>query len=206
MRDKKTKIIVISITIVIILVASIIALVFILLNKNTEKTGQNINYLEISNIEDIKNKVKEINPDDEKTASKYMFIKKYKLSKKGMMGEKEGKYIYLRESLEDINIFKTEYDVSDVNQVEETMQKFTSMCKKHLSLDENAIPVSSYIVGEINSEEPVTVVDCIYKYKLLSTDTYEIQDEGKEENKKTYEINFYMDGEKLVCELAYLVK
>lgn len=86
------------------------------------------------------------------------------------------------------------------------MLKFTTMCKQQLALDENTIPVESYIVGEVESNDPVTVADCVYKYKLLCTDTYEVKDETNEENKKTYEINFYMDGNKLACELAYVIK
>ena len=200
--NKKIKIIgaIIAITII------IIALVFIILNKKSVKADQNINYLEISNIEDIKKQIKEVKADQEKTSSKYEYIKKYKLNKKGKLGETEGTYIYLRESLEDVNIFKTEYEVSNSNQVEETMLKFTTMCKQQLALDENTIPVESYIVGEVESNDPVTVADCVYKYKLLCTDTYEVKDETNEENKKTYEINFYMDGNKLACELAYVIK
>ena len=200
--NKKIKIIgaIIAITII------IIALVFIILNKKSIKADQNINYLEISNIEDIKKQIKEVKADQEKTSSKYEYIKKYKLNKKGKLGETEGTYIYLRESLEDVNIFKTEYEVSDSNQVEETMLNFTTMCKQQLALDENTIPVESYIVGEVESNDPVTVADCVYKYQLLCTDTYEVKDETNEENKKTYEINFYMDGNKLACELAYVIK
>lgn len=200
--NKKIKIIgaIIAITII------IIALVFIILNKKSIKADQNINYLEISNIEDIKKQIKEVKADQEKTSSKYEYIKKYKLNKKGKLGETEGTYIYLRESLEDVNIFKTEYEVNDSNQVEETMLKFTTMCKQQLALDENTIPVESYIVGEVESNDPVTVADCVYKYKLLCTDTYEVKDETNEENKKTYEINYYMDGNKLACELAYVIK
>ena len=200
--NKKIKIIgaIIAITII------IIALVFIILNKKSIKADQNINYLEISNIEDIKKQIKEVKADQEKTSSKYEYIKKYKLNKKGKLGETEGTYIYLRESLEDVNIFKTEYEVSNSNQVEETMLNFTTMCKQQLALDENTIPVESYIVGEVESNEPVTVADCVYKYQLLCTDTYEVKDETNEENKKTYEINFYMDGNKLACELAYVIK
>lgn len=200
--NKKIKIIgaIIAITII------IIALVFIILNKKSIKADQNINYLEISNIEDIKKQIKEVKADQEKTSSKYEYIKKYKLNKKGKLGETEGTYIYLRESLEDVNIFKTEYEVNDSNQVEETMLKFTTMCKQQLALDENTIPVESYIVGEVESNDPVTVADCVYKYQLLCTDTYEVKDETNEENKKTYEINFYMDGNKLACELAYVIK
>ena len=200
--NKKIKIIgaIIAITII------IIALVFIILNKKSIKADQNINYLEISNIEDIKKQIKEVKADQEKTSSKYEYIKKYKLNKKGKLGETEGTYIYLRESLEDVNIFKTEYEVSNSNQVEETMLNFTTMCKQQLALDENTIPVESYIVGEVESNEPVTVADCVYKYQLLCTDTYEVKDETNEENKKTYEINYYMDGNKLACELAYVIK
>ena len=200
--NKKIKIIgaIIAITII------IIALVFIILNKKSIKADQNINYLEISNIEDIKKQIKEVKADQEKTSSKYEYIKKYKLNKKGKLGETEGTYIYLRESLEDVNIFKTEYEVSNSNQVEETMLNFTTMCKQQLALDENTIPVESYIVGEVESNDPVTVADCVYKYKLLCTDTYEVKDETNEENKKTYEINYYMDGNKLACELAYVIK
>ena len=200
--NKKIKIIgaIIAITII------IIALVFIILNKKSIKADQNINYLEISNIEDIKKQIKEVKADQEKTSSKYEYIKKYKLNKKGKLGETEGTYIYLRESLEDVNIFKTEYEVNDSNQVEETMLKFTTMCKQQLALDENTIPVESYIVGEVESNDPVTVADCVYKYQLLCTDTYEVKDETNEENKKTYEINYYMDGNKLACELAYVIK
>ena len=200
--NKKIKIIgaIIAITII------IIALVFIILNKKSIKADQNINYLEISNIEDIKKQIKEVKADQEKTSSKYEYIKKYKLNKKGKLGETEGTYIYLRESLEDVNIFKTEYEVSNSNQVEEPMLNFTTMCKQQLALDENTIPVESYIVGEVESNDPVTVADCVYKYQLLCTDTYEVKDETNEENKKTYEINFYMDGNKLACELAYVIK
>lgn len=200
--NKKIKIIgaIIAITII------IIALVFIILNKKSIKADQNINYLEISNIEDIKKQIKEVKADQEKTSSKYEYIKKYKLNKKGKLGETEGTYIYLRESLEDVNIFKTEYEVSNSNQVEETMLNFTTMCKQQLALDENTIPVESYIVGEVESNDPVTVADCVYKYQLLCTDTYEVKDETNEENKKTYEINYYMDGNKLACELAYVIK
>ena len=194
MKTKKTKTITISITTAIILIAAIAATV-LYLNKKQDTTEENTNYLEISNID-----------DKEKTASKYTYVKKYKLNKKSKLGETEGTYIYLRESLEDVNIFKTEYEVSNSNQVEETMLNFTTMCKQQLALDENTIPVESYIVGEVESNDPVTVADCVYKYQLLCTDTYEVKDETNEENKKTYEINYYMDGNKLACELAYVIK
>lgn len=92
--NKKIKIIgaIIAITII------IIALVFIILNKKSIKADQNINYLEISNIEDIKKQIKEVKADQEKTSSKYEYIKKYKLNKKGKLGETEGTYIYLKKT------------------------------------------------------------------------------------------------------------
>ena len=80
MKTKKTKTITISITTAIILIAAIAATV-LYLNKKQDTTEENTNYLEISNIEDIKNKTKEIKDDKEKTASKYTYVKKYKLNK-----------------------------------------------------------------------------------------------------------------------------
>ena len=74
MKTKKTKTITISITTAIILIAAIAATV-LYLNKKQDTTEENTNYLEISNIEDIKNKTKEIKDDKEKTASKYTYVK-----------------------------------------------------------------------------------------------------------------------------------
>ena len=56
MKTKKTKTITISITTAIILIAATV----LYLNKKQDTTEENTNYLEISNIEDIKNKTKEI--------------------------------------------------------------------------------------------------------------------------------------------------
>ena len=75
MKTKKTKTITISITTAIILIAAIAATV-LYLNKKQDTTEENTNYLEISNIEDIKNKTKEIKDDKEKTSSKYTYVKK----------------------------------------------------------------------------------------------------------------------------------
>ena len=74
MKTKKTKTITISITTAIILIAAIAATV-LYLNKKQDTTEENTNYLEISNIEDIKNKTKEIKDDKEKTATKYTYVK-----------------------------------------------------------------------------------------------------------------------------------
>ena len=78
MKTKKTKTITTSIIIAIIIIAATV----LYLNKKQDTTEENTNYLEISNIEDIKNKTKEIKDDKEKTASKYTYVKKYKLNKK----------------------------------------------------------------------------------------------------------------------------
>ena len=60
MKTKKTKTITISITTAIILIAATV----LYLNKKQDTTEENTNYLEISNIEDIKNKTKEIKDEN----------------------------------------------------------------------------------------------------------------------------------------------
>ena len=83
MKTKKTKTITTSIIIAIIIIAATV----LYLNKKQDTTEASTNYLEISNIEDIKNKTKEIKDDKEKTASKYTYVKKYKLNKKSKQKE-----------------------------------------------------------------------------------------------------------------------
>ena len=81
MKTKKTRTITTSITAAIILIIAITATI-LYLNKKQDTSEASTNYLEINNIEDIKNKTKEIKDDKEKTASKYTYVKKYKLNKK----------------------------------------------------------------------------------------------------------------------------
>ena len=204
--NKKKKQLIIGIIIVVL----VIGLILSLKNKK-EKEKQETKQIEKTSTATI-SEVFEIEDIEQNTyvtekttanqiASKYAIGKTtYELKADVQLNEKNGKMIYVRESYANLNIYQTEYKLKkyeNVNvQIDEIVRDFEQLCIQYLNLDETKELKSETLYGESNQTEEKPLGESIYFDNRLYSKTYK-----KEE--KTYDINFYKNGEKIICELVY---
>ncbi|MBR3163241.1 MAG: hypothetical protein IKF17_03995 [Clostridia bacterium] len=133
---------------------------------------------------------------------------------------KMAKPIYIREKNTNLNVVQLKYQLThneetpEVMQVEEMMRDFQMECKSNMGLmdlekEPNEVSIS---------EEKSSYSESIYENKELYSARYVVEDEhftdeeykemgmDKSEFTKTYDINFYMDGQDtLVCEFVRIL-
>lgn len=206
--EKDKKILIALIVIAIIIITSII----IFITKNQSRKEETIaiektetvdisSVLETENIE--KTKYKTTKNKNAEIASKYLVTDNiYELNANVEFMDKVGRMLYIREDYEKINVYQTEYKIDkheSVNsQVEEIIRDFEEMCKNYLNVSEDDKKSIEILYGEPSQKEEIPLGESIYNDNRLYSKTYE-----KEE--KTYDINFYKNGEKIICEFVYKV-
>ena len=113
--------------------------------------------------------------------------------------------IYVRDESNQMNIYQTKYRIDDLD--------YTNGINRYITefLDNASNFIGSELIqisdGTIFGEEkaPLYLEESIYQDKKLYTFHYEEKNENidAQDNKK-YDINFYMDGNYLMCELVRL--
>ena len=205
--DKKKKILILLIIIAIVVIGLIVMFINKSRSKKEETTIEKTETLDISavlEIEDIeKSKYEKTKNKNTEIASKYLVNDNiYELNANVEFMDTVGRMVYVRENYEKINVYQTEYKLDkyeNINsQVEEIIMRFEEMCKSYLNIGEDDKIVSETLYGEASQKEEIPLGESIYNDNRLYSKTYE-----KEE--KTYDINFYRNGEKIICEFVYEV-
>ena len=203
-KNKKQKII-----ILVIIAIIIVGLIVILINKNksenkSEKTST-IETLDISQVFEIENieksKYEITKSKNKEIATKYIVNEEiYELEANIEFMDMLGKMIYVREDYEKVNIYQTEYKLDKYentnSQVEQIIEEFEGMCKSYLNVEEQEKAQSESLYGEASQKEKIPLGESIYYDNRLYSKTYEMEE-------KTYDINFYRSGEKIICEFVY---
>lgn len=203
-KNKKQKII-----ILVIIAIIIVGLIVILINKNksenkSEKTST-IETLDISQVFEIENieksKYEITKSKNKEIATKYIVNEEiYELKANIEFMDMLGKMIYVREDYEKVNIYQTEYKLDKYentnSQVEQIIEEFEGMCKSYLNVEEQEKAQSESLYGEASQKEKIPLGESIYYDNRLYSKTYEMEE-------KTYDINFYRSGEKIICEFVY---
>lgn len=198
--------------IVAVIVIAIILLVISTNKKEKEKeenkTTKKVETLELSQvmeIEDIeKSKYETEKSDSIGIATKYMVNdNKYELKANIKFMETTGKMIYVREETEKLNIYQTEYKLDkyeNINsQIEKIIREFEKMSKRYINIEPEEKVKNETLYGESSQTVKIPLGESIYNNNRLYSKTYE--KEGK-----TYDINFYKNGEKINCELVYKIQ
>lgn len=201
MSDKRKKIITGAVIIGIIL----IILLSRINNKNQnegEKTeiSEEVELSEVLEIEDIEKMKYEKEKTKDEIATKYVTGNNmYKLKAIVKMKETTGKMIYVR-GVDNINLYQIEYDINkygDKNiQVSGIMQTFEESCKNYMGIEE--YKETEQLYGESNSEFELPVEESIYNEGRLYSKTYKSE-------KNTYDINFYRQDNKIICEFVKIL-
>lgn len=198
--NKNKKIIILVAVIAIILV---IGLIIILSNRQTESTIEKIPTLQLSQVMEIENIEKskyEIKQNEKiQVASKYATMDKmYEIKANIEQDETIGKMIYIREEYQKTNIYQVEYEIDkyeDQNQqIEEIITEFKEMCKTYLNIYDEE-PINEILYGK-DGQYNKPIEESIYNDNRLYSISYKVEE-------KIYDINFYRNGEKFVCEFAY---
>ncbi len=193
---------------IIVAIALIIIIVVKVKNKNNQINAEpilpTINISEVFELDDIKNTKYEIKKsNNEQIAKKYIVSEKYVLNSNVELNNRKGKMIYVRDANSKMNIYQTKYRIDDLD--------YTNGINKYLTefLDNTSNLTGSEILqisdGAIWGEEkkPLYLEESIYKDKKLYTFQYEEKSENTDaQDNKKYDINFYMDGNYLMCELV----
>ena len=205
--EKKKKIIIIGIIIEIIIVAVITV---VLLNKqknNNSISKTEITVLDISQvfeIDDIEKSKYEIEKvKDIQMSSKYIVgSNTYRLNANVEFIEDTGKMIYVRENYNKLNIYQEEQKIDEYDnvnsQVEGIIENFESKCKNYLGINEEE-KGKEELLGESTTKGAIPIGESIYYENREYSKSYEL-------NEKTYEMNFYKKGTKIICELVYEIK
>lgn len=197
-KIKKNKYIIIGIIIAILICMAIVFIV------NSKKETEPIKMEEVIGIINYK----KLNTKK----SKCTIYKKYNLEKYTMRESKNdiimhginGKLLFLRSKKMNANIFqiKKKIVVLDENgtpalsQVSENINYLKSEALSYIGLEYNAKPIEETLSGKSNSEYKLPLRESIYIEKREYSATYTGANGDK------YDINFYMDGDYLVCELV----
>lgn len=144
--------------------------------------------------------------------SKSTIYKKYNLEKYTMCEAKndvtvhgiDGKLLFLRSDSINANIFqiKKEITILDENgvpaltQVSENIAYLKSKALSYMGLERNAKPIEEKLTGKSKSKFELPLRESIYIEKREYSATYQTTDGDK------YDLNFYMDGDYLVCEFV----
>ena len=144
--------------------------------------------------------------------SKSSIYKKYKLEKYTMREAKNdvsvyginGKILFLRSNNINANIFQTKRIITPMDpngkpalsQVNENINYLKSEALSYIGIDKNAKPIEEKLTGKSKSKFELPLRESIYIEKREYSATYL----GSDGNK--YDLNFYMDGDYLVCEFV----
>ena len=209
--DKKK---IILITTIIIVGIIIISLIIGLNSKNKEeksvatKSGT-AELSEVFEIDDIENSQYETAKNKEaQVASKYLTSSNiFELNANVKFDEDKGTMIYIREDYEKINIYQEEHSINkyeDKNiRVEEIMREFEQKCESYLNVNDET-EVREELYGESTVKGKIPVEESIYNENRLYSKTYTVEDEI-DNSKKKYDINFYRQEEKIICEFVYYI-
>ena len=205
MSDKKKKII-IGTSIAGILLLIVILIIAISNNKKTEEnTGllENVDLSELINIENVESLSFNTEKTEEEISSKYTANRKYEVKAKVQASDITGKMIYVRNSYEKLNIFKVEYELSKygdkTREISDIIQEFEMICEGYMEITEDEYEESEQLYGESSVDFELPVEESIYTEGRLYSKTYK-----SEENE--YDINFYKNGEKIICEFVNVLK
>ena len=198
MNDKRKKVIIIAIVIILI----VVLLLFMVQKDNEQEEIQTIelsNLLNIENIEDIKKLGYETEETKEEISSKYITGRnKYEVKANVQAGEVEGKIIYAR-GTQNLNIYKTEYTLNKyedkTTKVSNIMQEFEMICEGYMEVTEGEYEKTEQLYGESSADFELPIEESIYNEGRLYSKTYK-----NEENE--YDINFYKQDNKIICEFV----
>ena len=201
MPEKKKKII-IGASIAGIVLLLVILIVVISNNKKIEENTEileNADLSELINVENIESLPYETEETKEEISSKYITGRnKYEIKANVQAGETEGKLIYAR-GTQNLNIYKTEYTLNKyedkTTKVRNIMQEFEMLCEGYMEITEDAYKETEQLYGESSADFELPVEESIYTEGRLYSKTYK-----SEENE--YDINFYRQDNKIICEFV----
>ena len=201
MPEKKKKII-IGASIVGIVLLLVILIVVISSNQKAEDTEQleNVDLSELINIENIESLSYGTEETKEEISSKYHTGKEtYEVKVNVQAGETEGKMIYVRGNYDKLNIYKTEYTLNKyedkTTKVRNIMQEFEMLCEGYMEVTDEEYKETEQLYGESGADFELPVEESIYTEGRLYNKTYK-----NEENE--YDINFYRQDNKIICEFV----
>ena len=202
MSEKKKKI-TIGASIVGIVLLLVIFIVLISNNKKIEgniETLKNADLSELINVENIESLSYEIEETKEEISSKYITGKEtYEVKANVQAGETEGKMIYVRGNYDKLNIYKTEYTLNKyedkTTKVRNIMQEFEMLCEGYMEVTDEEYKETEQLYGESSADFELPVEESIYSDGRLYSKTYK-----SEENE--YDINFYKQDNKIICEFV----
>ena len=201
MPEKKKKII-IGASIAGIVLLLVILIVVISSNQKAEDTEQleNVDLSELINIENIESLSYGTEETKEEISSKYHTGKEtYEVKVNVQAGETEGKMIYVRGNYDKLNIYKTEYTLNKyedkTTKVRNIMQEFEMLCEGYMEVTDEEYKETEQLYGESGADFELPVEESIYTEGRLYNKTYK-----NEENE--YDINFYRQDNKIICEFV----
>ena len=202
MPEKKKKII-IGASIAGIVLLLVILIVVISNNKKIEgniETLETVDLSELINIENIESLPYETEETQEEISSKYITGRdKYEVKANVQAGETKGKMIYVRGNYDKLNIYKTEYTLNKyedkTTKVRNIMQEFEMLCEGYMEVTDEEYKETEQLYGESGADFELPVEESIYTEGRLYNKTYK-----NEENE--YDINFYRQDNKIICEFV----
>lgn len=191
----------------IFLIISIVVLAIVLKENNSIFEKKVLDLSQLFNIENIENNDINLIKSQEEIAKKYKVQQKqYDIYADVKFDETNGKMIFLREQDNNANIYQTKYELSKgeegITQVKDNMQKFMVICTKFLQLESTHEPYSTKQYGENIEQDLVPIEEGIYSKGRLYTVTYRME---KENEINDYDVNFYRNGDNLICEFAHIL-
>lgn len=202
MPEKKKKII-IGASIAGIVLLLVILIVVISNNKKIEgniETLETVDLSELINIENIESLPYETEETQEEISSKYITGRdKYEVKANVQVGKTEGKMIYVRGNYDKLNIYKTEYTLNKyedkTTKVRNIMQEFEMLCEGYMEVTDEEYKETEQLYGESSADFELPIEESIYTEGRLYSKTYK-----SEENE--YDINFYKQDNKIICEFV----
>lgn len=200
--EKKKKII-IGASIAGIVLLLVILIVAISNNKEAEENSEaleNVNLSELMDVENIENLQYATEETKEEISSKYIIGQEtYEVKANVQAGETEGKMIYVRGNYDKLNVYKTEYTFNKyedkTTKVSNIMQEFEMICEGYMEITEDAYKETEQLYGESSEDFELPVEESIYNEGRLYSKTYKNED-------SEYDINFYRQDNKIICEFV----
>ena len=200
-------------------------------NNNTTETeySEQSTTLYTHQVIDIENLETSLYTDLMKTTKNFKIASKYKIGKEATtidakvdmyLDGKIARAIFIRDDATKLNIVQLKYQIENIDetpveiQIEEMMRDFEMECKSNMGVMDLEREPDEVSIKDDN----MPYVEKIYNNKELYSARYNVQDEhfteedleemqiDKSEYTKTYDINYYMDGDNtLVCEFVRIL-
>ena len=111
----------------------------------------------------------------------------------------KGTMMYIRNGQLNANIFQLKTSVKSLDEFQEAREEFIKISTKYLKITDGQKPEQEQLYNNAKAEDGMSIIEAIYSKEMHDCLKYKVKD-------TEYNINFYMQDGKLICEFVKILK